>query len=133
MRRYRVWIGAGALLLGLMALNRIGPNWQAVCWQAFSAFTGIQTIPTLCWFKVATGWPCPTCGTTRATLALLRGDWQAVLYFYPLLPLWLLWLAVLLLRVWANTGLTLRWLKISGIVLIALTLVQWAVLIYRGI
>lgn len=33
------------------------------------------------------GVPCPGCGLTRATLALLHGDLAAALHFHPLAPL----------------------------------------------
>ncbi|MCS6899723.1 MAG: DUF2752 domain-containing protein [Myxococcales bacterium] len=36
--------------------------------------------------------PCPGCGMTRATLALLRGDLGGMLRFHPLAPLILLFL-----------------------------------------
>ena len=39
--------------------------------------------PTAFFFGV----PCPGCGLTRATLALLHGDWRAALHFHPLAPL----------------------------------------------
>jgi len=39
--------------------------------------------PTAFFFGV----PCPGCGLTRATLALLRGDFAAALRFHPLAPL----------------------------------------------
>jgi hypothetical protein len=38
----------------------------------------------LCPFALVTGQPCPGCGLTRATLALLRGDLAASLHFHPL-------------------------------------------------
>lgn len=38
----------------------------------------------LCPFAVLTGQPCPGCGLTRATLALLRGDVAGSLHFHPL-------------------------------------------------
>jgi hypothetical protein len=40
----------------------------------------IPVCPTATLFGV----PCPGCGLTRATLALLRGDVQAALHFHPL-------------------------------------------------
>lgn len=38
-----------------------------------------------CLFRRATGYPCPTCGSTRSVLALFRGDWGASLKASPLL------------------------------------------------
>lgn len=42
----------------------------------------------LCPMASSLGIPCPGCGLTRATLALLRGDLHAALHFHPLV--WLL-------------------------------------------
>ena len=42
----------------------------------------------LCPLASAFGIPCPGCGLTRATLALLHGDVRAALHFHPLV--WLL-------------------------------------------
>lgn len=36
-----------------------------------------------CLFAEVTGLPCPGCGLTRATMALLRGEWQASWQFHP--------------------------------------------------
>lgn len=38
----------------------------------------------LCLFKNVAGIPCPSCGTTRAVLCLLHGQWQDALYINPL-------------------------------------------------
>jgi hypothetical protein len=40
--------------------------------------------PSFCPFKVATGLPCPGCGLTRSSVALLHGDLGTSLYFHPL-------------------------------------------------
>ncbi len=40
-----------------------------------------------CPFLRVTGWPCPSCGFTRAAAALLRGDLLESLYWNPLLAL----------------------------------------------
>jgi hypothetical protein len=42
----------------------------------------------LCPMAGSLGVPCPGCGLTRATLALLHGDWRGALGFHPLV--WLL-------------------------------------------
>ena len=38
----------------------------------------------LCVFKIVTGIPCPTCGLTRAVMALSRGDLDRALFMNPL-------------------------------------------------
>ena len=40
--------------------------------------------PPMCPTALFLGIPCPGCGLTRATLALLRGDFGAALHFHPL-------------------------------------------------
>jgi hypothetical protein len=39
---------------------------------------------TFCYFKAFTGWPCPSCGTTRALARLVRGDLAGGLAMNPL-------------------------------------------------
>lgn len=45
-----------------------------------------------CFFRSVTGFPCPTCGGTRAALALARFDFPAAVHSNPLLTLALLFL-----------------------------------------
>jgi hypothetical protein len=53
--------------------------------------------PTLCVFRAVTGVPCPTCGATRATLALASGEVGLAFRYNPLISAaWLLLPAVLL-------------------------------------
>ncbi len=42
-------------------------------------------VPTLCHLRRTTGVPCPTCGTTRATTALLGGDFGTAIAHNPLM------------------------------------------------
>jgi hypothetical protein len=44
----------------------------------------VTTGPSFCPFKVATGLPCPGCGLTRSSVALLHGDLGTSLYYHPL-------------------------------------------------
>lgn len=54
-----------------------------VCWLVLVAVATLLSARgdrevTLCGFKILTGRPCATCGTTRGVLALLAGDlWRA--------------------------------------------------------
>ena len=43
----------------------------------------VEHAPALCVFRNVTGLPCPTCGTTRATLAFARGDILAGVLYNP--------------------------------------------------
>ena len=63
---YIVLLGTAAALFGLAV------------WSEFP----------LCPIAGSLGIPCPGCGLTRASLALLRGDWHEALHFHPLV--WLL-------------------------------------------
>lgn len=58
---------------------------------------------SICLFRRTVGMPCPSCGLTRAAVALARGDWRAAWLVHPLGPVlaveaalcWLAWGAVL--------------------------------------
>lgn len=42
-----------------------------------------------------TGHPCPGCGLTRATFAMMRGDLKGMIHFHPFAPVFcLFWVAV---------------------------------------
>ena len=44
----------------------------------------LLSVPYVCPFRALTGIPCPTCGTTHAAVALLRGDVGGALAANPL-------------------------------------------------
>lgn len=57
-----IWFVSAASVLALR------PFWPVV----------VRFLPP-CVFRTWTGWPCPTCGTTRSAIALLRGDvWEGL-------------------------------------------------------
>jgi hypothetical protein len=55
---------------------------------------------SFCLFRRLTGIPCPLCGLSRASLALVRGDWREVFRMHPLAPL----LALECGAVWLASG-----------------------------
>ncbi len=67
------------------------PAWAigiVVIWLAavalYTALAGaVEHAPSLCVFRNVTNLPCPTCGTTRATLAFARGDVMAGVLYNP--------------------------------------------------
>lgn len=86
-----------------------------------------------CPFLAMTGWPCMTCGATRATTAFLQGNFPHAFWWNPLAALALcgvvafdLYAAVVLvsraprLRVvdWTRTQRTLAWTAFAGAVLL---------------
>jgi hypothetical protein len=60
--------------------------------QVAAVATGVGGWP--CPLKAAFGIPCPGCGLTRASVALLRGDFAAALGLHAFAPVLLLGLAV---------------------------------------
>lgn len=69
------------------------PAWAVAVVLGWTALVGLAVLLAqrggghvqLCLFKSITGYPCPTCGSGRGTLALLRGDPLAAWRFNPLL------------------------------------------------
>lgn len=90
-----------------------------------------------CLFKLAVGAPCPGCGLTRATIALLRLDFAEVWRLHPLAPLlgplvgWMLLRPLLLRLGWVSseTG-VLRGRALTWSV-IAVVLLMWVVYVAR--
>jgi hypothetical protein len=63
------------LYAGIIGVGGAGVVWLVVDGATHGAWTP-------CLFKLLTGFPCPACGSTRAVLALLRGE--NVLAYNPL-------------------------------------------------
>ena len=101
------------------------------------AWGQLPVLPPLCLFKAMTGWPCGTCGTTRAFQALARGDVITALRFQPLLmTLYLGALVVTLIDGAAWWGRRRQWLPIllrkvslSPWIFVGLFLFNWFYLI----
>jgi hypothetical protein len=67
----------------------------------FNYFYSDANVHELCLFKIVTGIPCPSCGSTRSVINLLKGNWFQGFYLNPLgfivllfmliVPFWLLY------------------------------------------
>ncbi len=99
------------------------------------AFAILHEVP-LCPSATLFGVPCPGCGLTRASLALLRGDWRGALGFHPLVFLLLPLTGVLLASgIWSYVAgpkhpppslrLSGRFAAPAAWALLALVLVVW--------
>ena len=93
------WSPAASLIVRPVTLIAIGLIVGAVTPLAW-----LNSGPSFCPFKMATGLPCPGCGLTRASVAFLHGDLSASFHFHPLgapivialalfalADLWILW------------------------------------------
>jgi len=70
---------------------------------AFVSLLGLDRLPwSLCYWKVFTGLPCPTCGGTRALACLARLDLAGAFAMNPLVTV-----AALLIAAWALADLAL--------------------------
>jgi len=99
-----------------------------------------------CIFKKVTGYPCPSCGTTRAVNLLLKGDGLGSIQMNPfgiIVTILMLVLPIWILLDWAThrktffinykkaeTILNTRWIAILGIVLV---LLNWIWNIKKGL
>jgi hypothetical protein len=102
--------------------------------------------PGVCLFKRITGIPCPSCGSTRSVLSILKGDFVGALLWNPfgviimsiliLAPLWILYDIVLrkdsLLQVYNRSEIFLRqkWIAIP---LILMVILNWIWNIFKGL
>ena len=81
----------------------------------------------LCPFAMAFGIPCPGCGLSRATFALLRGDVHAAIAVHPLVPVALPATLALLLHATSERSLPSRERAaiVSSAVLLVLFVAVW--------
>jgi hypothetical protein len=128
----------------------VGPEERSLAWVlALGAVSALVLAPVLarvapfvpgCPFHALTGVPCPGCGTTRALLALVRGDVPAALAWNPAATVALLagWIAATCAPIWVLLEGPLpafapvlparsRWL------LVGLLVLNWAYLVARGV
>ena len=93
-----------------------------------------------CAFKKLTGFPCPTCGTTRAAVALARLDFGSALVHYPLPAVaWIAFIgggiAALAMTLMGRTppAIPNRLSRTTRLVLVALVLANWVYSIATGV
>ena len=100
----------------------------------------------VCLFKQVTGIPCPSCGSTRSVLSLLRGDFAGALFWNPfgilimliliISPAWMIYDIVLRkesLYIFYNRSeqfFKRKWIAIPAIILV---LLNWIWNIYKGL
>jgi hypothetical protein len=70
-----------AILKGKQPLS-IHVVWMIIIFGILAVYKFIP--PTVCVFHELTGYPCLSCGATRAANALFKGDLLGVFYFNPL-------------------------------------------------
>ncbi|MFY0606204.1 MAG: DUF2752 domain-containing protein [Cyclobacteriaceae bacterium] len=121
---------------------------SGACWVTihFSGLHPFESSSSVCLIKNASGIPCPSCGTTRAVLAIMEGDFTDAFMMNPfgflmaalmlIIPFWLLIDLIL-----GRTSLYSIYLKAEekvrhpqlAIPLIALVAINWIWNIYKGI
>ena len=114
-------------------------------WVFFNYVAPIRYIH-FCYLKTLTGYPCPSCGTTRAIEALLHGNLIASIYLNPL-GIVLFSMGIVLTLIWFYSVITRQnlvskyylrfeqYLKMKSIALLAIALVlaNWIWNIYKCI
>ena len=95
----------------------------------------LQTPIQPCYFKVWTGWDCPSCGMSRSLHALTHGQWLTAVDFHWMGPvlfamvIFMLFGLVLELALRKKITVSSRWLSVKNAALLFLTiwLVTWLV------
>lgn len=119
-------------ILSLLALG-------SYVWIGYHLHTHSQDAVTLCLFKSATGFPCPSCGITRSVLLLAQGDVMQALWINPLgiiagllliiIPVWIMMDLIRnrlsLLAVYKRSEEVIRSQKLIYIPMIALVALNW--------
>ncbi len=122
------------------------PAWAigiVVIWLAAVALytalaRSVEHAQSLCVFRTVTSLPCPTCGTTRATLAFARGDVLAGVLYNPFVVTALAIGLTLCVVQWGfgkriEIALSPRIKRFGWALVAVLFLTNWAYLIARGV
>jgi hypothetical protein len=91
---------------------------------------------TTCVFRHLTGLPCPTCGGTRATIALATGHPLHALALNPMVAVGSIVLGAVLIALFAGRRDMVHRLissRRAAIVLLAIILLNWAYLLWHGV
>lgn len=110
--------------------------WLGMVTIAWYASRSTDQSVVTCMFKRITGYPCATCGGTRAAMCLARGDFAGAIQLNPLATLLVIG-APLLLAWWVLVppagAERRRWIHPAGQVAILLTVViaNWAYVLWR--
>ena len=96
--------------------------------SAYITITYIFHIPN-CFIKMIIGFPCPSCGLTRAGFAVLRLDFKEAFYYNPLIYLLPLILCVLIFK--TSIFKKLYHSKLFWLIIISITIINYIIrLIY---
>lgn len=136
-----------------MTRNKLYAILLAACaagysWLIFTWFRQVSHLsePGICLFKQVTTIPCPSCGSTRSVLSLLKGDLAGAFYWNPfgvllisvllIAPFWILYdlasqkESLLTAYVKAERFLRLKWVAIPAILIV---ITNWIWNINKGL
>lgn len=117
-------------------------------WLTFTYYQQVAHLaePGICLFKRITSIPCPSCGSTRSVLSLIKGDIAGALYWNPfgillvsvllITPFWIFYDLVSrkesLLTMYLNAEQFVgrKWIAIPGIILV---IMNWVWNISKGL
>jgi hypothetical protein len=92
-----------------------------------AAFFVVGLDVAICPMAGVLGVPCPSCGLTRASMALLGGDWRRAFAIHPGVAPVLVYLAAaaVTVNVWRRSPRLTRWFVALGFALIACLTLLW--------
>jgi hypothetical protein len=128
----------------LLLICAVGYGWVGL--NLFDESVRHSDSTSVCLFKHTTGLPCPSCGSTRAVVAIAEGNIVQSLTWNPIgiliafimliAPFWILYdlvtsrITLLQFYHWSSGQLRRKWLAIPAIILI---LCNWAWNISKGL